>query len=74
MLVSPGPASFNSFMKQAKSNLFYMGVWSLDELFCWNVGELFFLMYVPSVDVVKAFDDVGGVARAVFLYRTASSV
>ena len=63
VLVSPRTGRVNEFMKQADSFLFYMPVWSLDELFeCQRAV----FPYVPATDVRERFGKVGGVARAVF--------
>lgn len=63
MLVSPKATRVHEFLKRAKSVRFFMGVWSLDELL-----ECQRAIYpgVPDKDVKRAFDVVGGVARAVF--------
>ena len=63
VLVSPRTSRVNEFMKQADSFLFYMPVWSLDELFeCQRAV----FPHVPETDVRERFGKVGGVARAVF--------
>ncbi|CAM9203125.1 unnamed protein product [Ectocarpus fasciculatus] len=63
VLVSPRTGRVNAFMKQAGSCLFYMPVWSVDELFeCQRAV----FPHVPETDVRERFGKVGGVARAVF--------
>ncbi|CAM9460116.1 unnamed protein product [Ectocarpus fasciculatus] len=63
VLVSPRTGRVNEFMKQAGSCLFYMPVWSVDELFeCQRAV----FPHVPETDVRERFGKVRGVARAVF--------
>lgn len=63
VLVSPKQNRVNEFLKQVQSRRFFMPVWSEDELLeCQRVV----FRHAQSVDVRKAFEKVGGVARAVF--------
>ncbi|CAN0350872.1 unnamed protein product [Ectocarpus sp. 12 AP-2014] len=64
VLVSPGKDKTNAFLKQDFALRLFMPVWSEDELL--ECRRIIF-PYVRSVeDVKKAFEKVGGVARAVF--------
>ncbi|CAN0408826.1 unnamed protein product [Ectocarpus sp. 12 AP-2014] len=64
VLVSPGKDKTNEFLKQDLARLLFMPVWSEDELL--ECQRIIFSHERSVEDVRKAFEKVGGVARAVF--------
>ena len=60
VLVSPKAIKVNKFLKQVKSKRVFMPVLSLDELL--DFQRVVF-PGVPSADVERAFDHIGGVAE-----------
>lgn len=64
VLVSPGKDRTNEFLKQDDACLLFMPVWSEDELL--ECRRIIFPGARSVNDVRKAFEKVGGVARAVF--------
>lgn len=67
VLVSPGKDKTNEFLKQDEACLLFMPVWSEDELL--ECRRIIFPGARSVNDVRKAFEKVGGVARAVFRPR-----
>lgn len=67
VLVSPGKDKTNEFLKQDTACLLFMPVWSEDELL--ECRRIIFPDARSVNDVRKAFEKVGGVARAVFRPR-----